>query len=277
MIFFKRLLQSCHWQFSALLNLNEVSMQNGILPLGSFFKRPFLICLLVEHLKIFVKLFASSYLWLRVKVAKGEWELAAADGMSSLSWGLDGVPDVAFRASIQSLANEAHSPVCAHLPVSVSQSQALSARELCKYNSEVVTRWVYMCVCVCVCVWCKNGDFFPEMGEAEAPAPPPAVAQNPIKIFISGNNGNKEVRAVQQQSSGRKVSSGFYIFYMGHSGRFLARWLSWTAAKNFLHFPNPIDKTPLPVNFHLKSGLSDCICDLMTTNVVFIPNPFVGT
>ena len=32
------------------------------------------------------------------------------------------------------------------------------------------------------------------MGEAEAPAPPPAVPQNPIKIFISGNSGNKEVR-----------------------------------------------------------------------------------
>ena len=31
------------------------------------------------------------------------------------------------------------------------------------------------------------------MGEAEAPAPPPAVPQNPIKIFISGNSGNKEV------------------------------------------------------------------------------------
>ena len=98
---------------------------------------------------------------------------------------------------------------------------------------------------------------FSEMGEAEAPAPPPAVPQNPIKIFISGNSGNKEVRAVQQQSSGRKVSLGFYIFYMGNSGRFLARSLSWTAAKNFLHFPNPRDKTPLPVNFHLKSPLSD--------------------
>ena len=108
---------------------------------------------------------------------------------------------------------------------------------------------------------------FSEMGEAEAPAPPPAVPQNPIKIFISGNSGNKEVRAVQQQSSGRTVSSGFYIFYMGNSGRFLARSLSWTAAKNFLHFPNPIDKTPLPVNFHLKSPLSDCINDLMTTNL----------
>ena len=115
------------------------------------------------------------------------------------------------------------------------------------------------------------------MGEAEAPAPPPAVPQNPIKIFISGNSGNKEVRAVQQQSSGRTVSSGFYIFYMGNSGRFLARSLSWTAAKNFLHFPNPIDKTPLPVNFHLKSPLSDCINDLMTTDFVLIPNPFVGT
>ena len=104
------------------------------------------------------------------------------------------------------------------------------------------------------------------MGEAEAPAPPPAVPQNPIKIFISGNSGNKEVRKVRQQSSGRKVFLGFYIFYMGHSGRFLARSLSWTAAKNFLHFPNPRDKTPLPVNFHLKSPLSDCIDDLMTTN-----------
>ena len=44
----------------------------------------------------------------------------------------------------------------------------------------------------------KVGNFkvslFPEMGEAEAPAPPPAVPQNPIKIFISGNSGNKEVR-----------------------------------------------------------------------------------
>ena len=110
---------------------------------------------------------------------------------------------------------------------------------------------------------------FSEMGEAEAPAPPPAVPQNPIKIFISGNSGNKEVRAVQRQSSGRKVSLGFYIFYMGNSGRFLARSLSWTAAKNFLHFPNPRDKTPLPVNFHLKSPLSDCINELMTTNFVF--------
>ena len=35
------------------------------------------------------------------------------------------------------------------------------------------------------------------MGEAEAPAPPPAVPQNPIKIFISGNSGNKEVRSSQ--------------------------------------------------------------------------------
>ena len=67
MIFFKRLLQSCHWQFSALLNLNEVSMQNGILPLGSFFKRPFLICFLVEHLKIFVNLFVSAYPMIKSK------------------------------------------------------------------------------------------------------------------------------------------------------------------------------------------------------------------
>ena len=35
------------------------------------------------------------------------------------------------------------------------------------------------------------------MGEAEAPAPPPAVPQNPIKIFISGNSGNKEVSSSQ--------------------------------------------------------------------------------
>merc|ERR1712158_82277 len=37
------------------------------------------------------------------------------------------------------------------------------------------------------------------MGEAEAPAPPPAVAQNPIKIFISGNNGNKEIENSQHR------------------------------------------------------------------------------
>ena len=131
-----------------------------------------------------------------------------------------------------------------------------------------------MCVCVCVCVFDVKMEnrtmIFSEMGEAEAPAPPPAVPQNPIKIFISGNSGNKEVRAVQQQSSGRTVSLGFYIFYMRHSGRFLARSLSWTAAKNFLPFPNPRDKTPLPVNFHLRSSLSDCINELMTTNFLDI-------
>ena len=140
----------------------------------------------------------------------------------------------------------------------------------CKYNSAAVTRCV--CVCLCVCLmskWRTTRWFFSDMGEAEAPAPPPAVPQNPIKIFISGNSGNKEVRAVQRQSSGRKVSLGFYIFYMGNSGRFLARSLSWTAAKNFLHFPNPRDKTPFPVNFHLKLPLSDCINELMTTNFVF--------
>ena len=124
------------------------------------------------------------------------------------------------------------------------------------------TLQIQLCGChtMCMCdVKMENRTmiFFSEMGEAEAPAPPPAVPQNPIKIFISGNSGNKEVRAFQHQSSGRTVSLGFYIFYMGNSGRFLARSLSWTAAKNFLHFPNPLNKTPLPVNFHLKSSLSD--------------------
>ena len=63
-------------------------------------------------------------------------------------------PDVAFRASIQSLAKEAHSPVCAHLPLSVSQSQALRARELCKVqNANTTLRLSHdVCVCVCVCV-----------------------------------------------------------------------------------------------------------------------------
>jgi len=37
------------------------------------------------------------------------------------------------------------------------------------------------------------------MGEAEAPAPPPAVPQNPIKIFISGNSGNKEIENSQHR------------------------------------------------------------------------------
>jgi len=36
------------------------------------------------------------------------------------------------------------------------------------------------------------------MGEAEAPAPPP-VPQNPIKIFISGNSGNKEIENSQHR------------------------------------------------------------------------------
>merc|ERR1712012_1227319 len=36
-------------------------------------------------------------------------------------------------------------------------------------------------------------------GEAEDPAPPPAVPQNPIKIFISGNSGNKEIENSQHR------------------------------------------------------------------------------
>lgn len=37
------------------------------------------------------------------------------------------------------------------------------------------------------------------MGEAEEPAPPAAVPQNPIKIFISGNCGNKEISNAQHR------------------------------------------------------------------------------
>ena len=85
------------------------------------------------------------------------------------------------------------------------------------------------------------------MGEAEAPAPPP-VPQNPIKIFISGNSGNKEVRwSLQVEYTGCHLIywEGNIGYIGGHSGRFLARAMphSWIPAKNFLHFP-----LTLPVN-----------------------------
>ena len=97
------------------------------------------------------------------------------------------MPDVAFRASIQSLANEALSSV----RPSSSERLAItgSARERTLRLSHDV--------CVFDVKMENRTMIFSDMGEAEAPAPPPAVPQNPIKIFISGNSGNKEVRAVQ--------------------------------------------------------------------------------
>ena len=78
------------------------------------------------------------------------------------------------------------------------------------------------------------------MGEAEAPAPPPAVPQNPIKIFISGNSGNKEVRSSQGFIGGL-----IRVYWGGILGGCLPAHshTPGTRPKTFPHFP-----PTLPVN-----------------------------
>ena len=75
------------------------------------------------------------------------------------------------------------------------------------------------------------------MGEAEAPAPPPAVPQNPIKIFISGNSGNKEV------SSSQGFIGGLIRVYWGAHKGILGGILGGSLPAHHSHTPGTRPKT----------------------------------